>query len=99
MLTPANLNLFPYFYPIGNTPALSLTQSLPPDVSADILLLGCGDVRNILFTNYANRKLNVGPFSVHKDLTLNCFPDRKMDITCCDSQKAVIGELSSPGER
>lgn len=56
MLTPAYLSLSSFFYPIGNTPALSFTQYLPPDVPADILLLGCGDVRNILFTNYANRK-------------------------------------------
>ncbi|KAI1821825.1 hypothetical protein F4861DRAFT_541599 [Xylaria intraflava] len=70
MLTPALVNIVSFFYPIGNTPAVSLTQSIPPDASADILLLGCGDVRNILFTNHIN--------------------NRKMDITCCDNQKAVI---------
>ncbi|KAI2641188.1 hypothetical protein GGS21DRAFT_361491 [Xylaria nigripes] len=70
MLTPAFINLISFFYPVGNTPAVSLTQSISPDASADILLLGCGDVRNILFTNHVNH--------------------RKMDITCCDNQKAVI---------
>ncbi|KAI1265788.1 hypothetical protein F5Y18DRAFT_435702 [Xylariaceae sp. FL1019] len=50
MLTPAVVNIQSFFYPIGNTPAISLTQSIPPGDPADILLLGCGDVRNILFT-------------------------------------------------
>ncbi|KAI1431668.1 hypothetical protein GGR50DRAFT_689527 [Xylaria sp. CBS 124048] len=70
MLTPSFINLSEFFYPIGNTPSVCLTQSIPPNASADILLLGCGDVRNILFTNH-----------VHQ---------RKMDITCCDIQKAVL---------
>lgn len=43
----------PYFYPIGNTPAVCLTQNLPPDCNANVLLLGCVDIRNILFTAYA----------------------------------------------
>ena len=38
---------------IGNTPATCLTQELPPNQAAQILLLGCGDARNILFTVYA----------------------------------------------
>lgn len=33
---------------------MSLAQSLPPKIPADILLLGCGDVRNILFTNHVD---------------------------------------------
>jgi hypothetical protein len=44
-----------FFYPIGNTGAVSLTQDLSPEQSsADILLLGCGDPRNILFTLYSD---------------------------------------------
>ncbi|KAG8736569.1 hypothetical protein FRC10_009158 [Ceratobasidium sp. 414] len=43
-----------FFYPIGNTAAISLTQDLSPEQPADILLLGCGDPRNILFTLYAD---------------------------------------------
>lgn len=50
MLTPGYANLWAHWYPIGNTPAVCLTQGLPPESKADILLLGCGDVRNILFT-------------------------------------------------
>ncbi|KAG8710643.1 hypothetical protein FRC11_004270 [Ceratobasidium sp. 423] len=65
-----------FFYPIGNTPAISLTQDLSPEQSADILLLGCGDPRNILFT-------------VYSDLTIGDAP-RKMDITCCDIEPAVL---------
>ncbi|GAW19667.1 hypothetical protein ANO14919_091560 [Xylariales sp. No.14919] len=57
MLTPALINIQSFFYPIGNTPAISLTQSLPPGDLANILLLGCGDVRNILFTVHNDSKL------------------------------------------
>jgi hypothetical protein len=52
--------LFPqqsFFYPIGNTSALCLTQDLAPEQNADVLLLGCGDPRNILFTLFANLKV------------------------------------------
>jgi hypothetical protein len=59
MLTPAYANLWFHFYPIGNTPAVSLTQGLPPEKKADILLLGCGDPRNILFTTYCDGKLDI----------------------------------------
>ncbi|KAG8739431.1 hypothetical protein FRC10_005640 [Ceratobasidium sp. 414] len=64
------------FYPLGNTPAVSLTQDLSPEQSADILLLGCGDPRNILYTLYA-------------DVTVSSRP-RKLDITCCDIEPAVL---------
>lgn len=43
----------PFFYAIGNTPAVCLTQDLAPEEAANILLLGCGDPRNILFTIYS----------------------------------------------
>lgn len=42
------------FYPMGNTSAISLTQDLSPEQDADVLLLGCGDPRNILFTAYSD---------------------------------------------
>jgi hypothetical protein len=41
-----------WFYPIGNTAAVSLTQDLPPGKQANCLVLGNGDPRNILFTLY-----------------------------------------------
>lgn len=54
MLTPTHANLWFDFYPMGNTPAMCLAQGLPPEKKADILLLGCGDPRNILFTTHCD---------------------------------------------
>lgn len=65
-----------FFYPIGNTAAASLTRDLSPEQSADILLLGCGDPRNILYTLYS-------------DVTVDSAV-RKMDITCCDLEPAIL---------
>jgi len=39
-----------WFFPMGNTSAISLTQDLPPGKPANCLLLGNGDARNILYT-------------------------------------------------
>ena len=39
-----------FFYPIGNTSAIDLTDTLTPEETAHVLLLGCGDPRNVLFT-------------------------------------------------
>lgn len=41
-----------FFYPIGNTSAVVLTETLAPEEPANLLLLGCGDPRNIFFTVY-----------------------------------------------
>jgi hypothetical protein len=54
MFTPAYVNIVSYFYPIGNTPAICLTRDLSFEDEAKVLLLGCGDVRNILFTTYTD---------------------------------------------
>ncbi|KAH6632446.1 hypothetical protein F5144DRAFT_650490 [Chaetomium tenue] len=54
MLTPAHAKLWFDFYPMGNTPAVCLTQGLPPEKKADMLLLGCGDPRSILFTTHCD---------------------------------------------
>lgn len=54
MLTPMIFDINSFFYPLGNTPAACLTQDLPREEPASILLLGCGDVRNILFTTYSD---------------------------------------------
>ncbi|KAI1112517.1 hypothetical protein F5Y14DRAFT_421401 [Nemania sp. NC0429] len=54
MLTPAVVNVNPVFFPLGNTPAASLTQTIPPGEPVDVLLLGCGDVRHILFTGHVD---------------------------------------------
>lgn len=52
MLAPAFVDVNSTFFPLGNTPAVSLTQTIPPGEPVDILLLGCGDARHILFTGH-----------------------------------------------
>ncbi|KAF7945072.1 hypothetical protein EAE96_009852 [Botrytis aclada] len=58
MLGPTRFNVKPFFYPFGNTPAINLLQSRRPacenDDAVRILLLGCGDPRNLLFTLWCN---------------------------------------------
>ncbi|KAL4071259.1 hypothetical protein V8B97DRAFT_1962113 [Scleroderma yunnanense] len=66
-----------FFYPVGNTPATCLTENLPPECNADMLLLGCGDARHILYTVYA-------------DATRSMAALRKLDVTCCDMKAAVL---------
>lgn len=68
MLRNNVLSTTTFFYPLGNTPAGCLTQDLPPDQDAEILLLGCGDARNILLTTYVGsgmlRSLSYGSFTL-----------------------------------
>ncbi|KOS17479.1 N-lysine methyltransferase SMYD2 [Escovopsis weberi] len=52
MLTPTVANRFCFFYATGNTPAINLARSVPHGQDADILSLGCGDLRYVLFTAY-----------------------------------------------
>jgi len=75
MLTPSTHASVRPFYAFGNTTAVSLTESLPQGVDADVLLLGCGDVRHILYTCYAEEGL----------------PKRKLDVTACDIEPMIIG--------
>ncbi|KIJ65876.1 hypothetical protein HYDPIDRAFT_151538 [Hydnomerulius pinastri MD-312] len=65
------------FYSIGNTSAVCLTENLPPEQKAEILLLARGDPRNILYTVYTNES----------DSTTD---PQKLDITCCDIEVAVL---------
>ncbi|KDB20649.1 hypothetical protein H109_07402 [Trichophyton interdigitale MR816] len=74
MPVPVRLLTTKFFYATGNTPAVCLTHSLPPDQDVSLLLLGCGDVRNVLFTAYAD--LGSG--------------NRKVDVTCCDLEGEII---------
>ena len=83
------------FYPLGNTSAVCLTENLPPEHNADVLLLGCGDPRHILYTVYADATLSgagmqlaIRAFYMH--LTHPTAP-RKLDVTCCDMEAAVLG--------
>ncbi|KAF7857921.1 hypothetical protein EAF04_009278 [Stromatinia cepivora] len=58
MSGPTRLNEKHFFYPFGNTPAVNLLQSRRPLCEIDdpvrVLLLGCGDPRNLLFTLWCN---------------------------------------------
>ncbi|KAH7926180.1 hypothetical protein BV22DRAFT_1194548 [Leucogyrophana mollusca] len=66
-----------FFYPIGNTSPICLTQDLALEETANILLLGCGDPRHILFTVHASAA----------DVPQS---SRPLDITCCDVESAVL---------
>ncbi|KAH7154912.1 TCP-1/cpn60 chaperonin family-domain-containing protein [Dactylonectria estremocensis] len=59
MLTPTLGIRGTWLYATGNTPATSLTRCLPNGQDAAVLSLGCGDVRNILYTAYANKGLRM----------------------------------------
>ncbi|KZT03168.1 uncharacterized protein LAESUDRAFT_744706 [Laetiporus sulphureus 93-53] len=63
-----------YFYPIGNTPSVCLTRDMPPEEDAHILLLGCGDPRNVLYTVYNEPSNSI----------------RALDFTCCDIEPAIL---------
>lgn len=74
MLTPTVANRTSFLYAAGNTPATSLTRCLPHGLDAAVLSLGCGDLRNILYTAYSEKGL----------------PQRKLDVTCCDIDERII---------
>ncbi|KAK2014363.1 MYND finger [Colletotrichum eremochloae] len=74
MFTPTVANYISFFYAVGNTPAINLAKNLPHGIDASLLLLGCGDVRNILHTSY------------HED----GLPSRKLDITINDIDEAIL---------
>lgn len=57
-------------------PAVNLTEDLPAGVNADILLLGCGDARHILYTSFVEQGL---------------VDRQRIDITACDVDENVIG--------
>lgn len=57
MLLPTVASPITFSYAIGNTPAVSLTRAVPHGVPADVLVLGSGDLRNLLYTAYVDRGL------------------------------------------
>ncbi|KAF7363828.1 MYND-type domain-containing protein [Mycena sanguinolenta] len=63
-----------FFYPIGNTSAVSFARDVSPNQDLSLLLLGCGDPRNVLFTL----------FSEHETAA------RKLDFTCVDYEPAIL---------
>ncbi|KAK7696507.1 hypothetical protein QCA50_001165 [Cerrena zonata] len=66
-----------FFYPIGNTTPRVLTQYLAPSENGNILLLGCGDPRNVLYTLHTNRDAV-------------CNGTISLDFTCVDLESAVL---------
>ena len=93
MLTPVHAVHTRHFYPIGNTPAVSLLGHQPPGTAAaDLLLLGCGDARNILYTVFRNQ---TGVSHLAGGLVLNFVIDplkaSKLSFTCCDIEPAILG--------
>ena len=66
-----------YFYPIGNTSAVRLTEHLPPEQQANVLLLACGDPRHILYTIYTNQTdSDVGGYHPPSDPLVPCLLTR-----------------------
>lgn len=78
-----------FFYPLGNTPAACLTQDLPPRQSANILLLGCGDARNILFTTHVGS--GMAQTGRVQQACADILTGGRLDITCCDIEPAILG--------
>lgn len=63
MLTPTIAAKTSFLYAAGNTPATSLTRSNPHGQDVDILSLGCGDLRNVLYTTYLEKELRKPSFN------------------------------------
>ncbi|UKZ76155.1 hypothetical protein TrVFT333_003851 [Trichoderma virens FT-333] len=57
MLTPTVAYRYRWLYAIGNTPATNLARSVPHGQDASLLSLGCGDLRNVLYTSYVQQGL------------------------------------------
>ncbi|KAM6496297.1 hypothetical protein JOM56_009003 [Amanita muscaria] len=64
-----------FLYAVGNTPAVSFANDLPPEQPGEFLLLGCGDARSILYTVYAD---------------IGARRARKLDFTCCDIEPGIL---------
>ncbi|KAI1792277.1 hypothetical protein LXA43DRAFT_1082220 [Ganoderma leucocontextum] len=63
------------FSPIGNTTAVCFTRDVPPDVPISILLLRCGDPRNVLYTVFCEAPNHLR---------------RSLDFTCCDYEPGIL---------
>ena len=80
MFTPTRVQLNYWFYPTGNTPAVNLLRDIPPsdnkkEENVNLLLLACGDPRNLLFSLWCEQGHAV---------------KRKYIFTCCDIEPAVL---------
>jgi len=76
-----------WFFPFGNTSAVSLSQDAPPGKPINALLLGNGDPRNILFTLFNDKH----PRNSHLLTSVDLDFSRSYDFTCCDIEPAILG--------
>lgn len=83
-----------YFSPIGSTPAVSLIAHQPPaKETADILLLGCGDIRNILYTVFCNQNGKHGYSFTGLTSVQDPLKAKHLVFTCCDIEPAILGRV------
>jgi hypothetical protein len=83
-----------FFYPIGNTSAVSLLRDIAPEQPANLLLLGCGDPRNVLYSIFCEApgckwRIFFLRNWIYSDLHT---AERPLDFTCCDIDPAILGE-------
>ncbi|KAI0547822.1 hypothetical protein F4679DRAFT_597235 [Xylaria curta] len=100
MLTPAIVNIQSFFYPIGNTPAISLTQSIPPGRELDITC--CDNQKAVIARNALLLSLIVDNNDGRNDNSLwNIYYHMYLDQQALDllrSQSKMLYELSSTME-
>lgn len=91
-LRPAPITQQSYLYAVGDTPAVNLTDNVPPDVDAKALLLGCGDIRNILCTVYNGSGTSVLKWKTwgNQGSAKSPTENRTLDFTCCDIEAEII---------
>ncbi|KAF2839031.1 hypothetical protein M501DRAFT_756096 [Patellaria atrata CBS 101060] len=78
MLTATYVSVREFFYPFGNIPATNLLRDTAIDdtgAEIELLLLGCGDPRNILFSLYSQGD--------------QCLAS-SYNFTCCDKEPAIL---------
>ncbi|MCJ1355455.1 MAG: hypothetical protein MMC33_005447 [Icmadophila ericetorum] len=98
MITNTYVSLREWFYPIGNTPAVNLlrhTTFSKKRRNIELLLLACGDPRNILFSLYCQDGLrehvNTIHFKASVALTITLTANNcTFNFTCCDHEPAVL---------
>ena len=77
-----------YYYAIGNSPAKDLTEGCPVPDEPSFLLLGCGDIRNILFTTAECSHLKRTPRSLE-------FNINDIDEVCLARDAILLSILDS----
>jgi Domain of unknown function (DUF4470) len=87
MLSPHNSAPEQLFDVFPKATAKSLTQYLSQTGATPVncLLLGAGDPGDILYTI-----MHEDP-SISRNTQLTVDADRRLDITCCDSEAAILG--------